>query len=169
MVNQELVNYLEENIKKGYTLEQLKTTLSENGYNTLDIEEATNYIKTSQNEGSSPNKIAHTIEKPAKSTDLKIAVGLIALWGALSFINIPVLFNPADQTNLIGASVSIIVGILLLISAYGLWTIKKWGFGLSMISLAMLIITNIFGKIYLGVLIDVIILYTIYKSKELYQ
>ena len=122
-----------------------------------------------ENKESSPNKVADIAEKPAKSKDLKIAIGLIALWGALSFINIPVLFNPANQTNFIGACVSIIVGIFLLISAYGLWTIKKWGFGLSMISLAMLIIVNIFGKIYLGVLIDVIILYILYKSKEIYQ
>ncbi len=169
MVNQKLVNYLEENTKKGYALEQLKTTLLENGYNALDIEEATNYVKTSQNKESSPNKIAHVAEKAVKSTDLKIAIGLTALWGVLSFINIPALSNPASQTDFIVACVSIIIGIFLLISAYGLWTIKKWGFGLSMLSLVILIIINLFGKVYFGALIDVVILYIIYKNKELYQ
>lgn len=168
MVNQELVNYLEENIKKGYPLEQLKTTLLENGYNALDIEEATNYIRTSQNKEYS-SKIAHVAEKAVKSTDLKIAIGLTALWGVLSFINIPALSNPATQTDFIVACVSIIIGIFLLISAYGLWTIKKWGFSLSMLSLVILTIINLFGKVYFGALIDVVILYIIYKNKELYQ
>lgn len=114
------------------------------------------------------NQMAHS-EKPAKSTDLKIAIGLTALWGALSFINILALSNPATQTDFIVACVSIIIGIFLLISAYGLWTIKKWGFSLSMLSLAVLTIINLFGKVYFGALIDVIILYIIYKNKELYQ
>lgn len=167
MVNQELVNYLKENTKKGYTLEQLKTVLLKNGYNDSEIKEAINSIGTSQTEGSL-NKTMPITEKPAKSTDLKIAIILTSLWGLFSFLNIPVLLNPASQTDFIIAGISILIGISLLVSSYGLWTIKKWGFDLYLLSSIALIIINLFGGVYLGVLIDIIVLYVIYKNKELY-
>lgn len=67
MINEKLVDYLKVNIEKGYTIEQLRTLLIQNGYSSADIDEAVNYIQAPQNNNPPASEITRsTPEKPAK-------------------------------------------------------------------------------------------------------
>jgi len=104
-----------------------------------------------------------------KTMDLKIVIGLMTLWGILRILIIISILNGTAITNLYLLSLDIIIGVFLLISVYGLWTMKSWSVNLSMVSLIALIILNFYYAEYLAIIIVVIFAYIIYKNKGLYQ
>ena len=180
MVNEKLVDYLKVNIEKGYTIEQLKTFLIQNGYISTDIDEAANCIQTPQNNNPPVSETTRPApEKPAKKrTDLIIIIALLGLWEIFKLYTIfvaiagklPILIHlwnlPFQSYSLV---IYVITDILLLISVYGLWNIKKWAFDLSIASIVIVILTNLYLGNIIGIVITGLLGHEIYKNKSLYQ
>ncbi len=106
------------------------------------------------------------MEKPIY---LKIVIGLMTLWGVLRILTIIPILNGTAVTSLYLLSVDMVIGMFLLISVYGLWTMKSWSINLSMLPLIALIILNFYYAEYIAIIIVVIFAYLIYKNKDLYQ
>ena len=150
MVNQQLVDYIRTQEAQGYTQQQLRDSLIQQGYNPIDVHEA---IEAA----AKPAEAQQPENKPKKGVSL--GVTLIALTflingGSLVFKNAGNLIRGAPNiaaessinivTALIGGIYSaffvafsilwLVVGTIFLLTSLGLWLQKKWGRILAIIS-----------------------------------
>ena len=79
MVNQQIVNYLKKEEAEGYSEEQLKEVLLENGYDPKEIQEAIEYVRESKSKQKSSKDKAQT-----KVSGIKKRNPILAL--VLSFV-----------------------------------------------------------------------------------
>lgn len=136
MANSDIVRYLDEGLKRGFSIDVLKNELIENGFLEKDIDEAEIFVSPS--DFMSDEKKSNQKEKKGPTGFIKfisilyyISAGIcvfqalfLVFFGNLlnSFIDIPEI----SGVFIVFATLILMISLLLFFIARGLWTLKNW-------------------------------------------
>jgi hypothetical protein len=174
MVNQQLINYIKTEEAQGYTPQQLRSYLIQQGYNTQDVDEALNYanVKNIYPQPQSNFKKAPIQNSAAKERPVAITVIAILYFisGGFSLINsiINLIRGQAAAASIpilggllggfvIGFSIfGLAMGGINILVGYGLWTLKNWARIIAIIGSVLVCLTIIgipIGAIFIWLLV----------------
>jgi hypothetical protein len=105
----------------------------------------------------------------SKRKEVKQLVYLLAMVWILSIVIWAYIFYLGAYSFQITYLISLIPLILIPFVIFGLWSFKKWGLTLGYILAIIILIESILAPNIIGVIIWVIVLYYLYKSKSIFS
>jgi hypothetical protein len=174
MVNQQLINYIKTEEAQGYTPQQLRNYLIQQGYNPSEVDEAINYANARNiYQFSQPTQQFQTSQN-VSSKERPVAITIIAILyfisGGFTLINsiINLIRGQAAAASIpiiggflggfiIGFSIfGLAMGAINLLVGYGLWTLKNWARIIAIIGSVLICLTIIgipIGAIFIWLLV----------------
>ncbi|MFW6450235.1 MAG: DUF4234 domain-containing protein [Nanoarchaeota archaeon] len=120
MLGQQIVNYIQEQEKNGYTAEQIRNVLIQNGYNEQQVDETLNYVHQQASQTNQPGQTGGIKKR-------NIVLVYIFMFITFGIYHIYWLVSTKNEINSLGAKIP--TGWLLIIPIANIFWIYKYSEG----------------------------------------